>query len=368
MKKVLLVGFGSEIGSMLLSLNEPKKTNFKITTVITNKINNDNIKSLDSLYARLLINEPSLIGKIQINYPKKIIQIRNNKIQIIFGDILSYNFNNFKEKFDASIVATSKEHIKDLSFMKKLKGISKSVFGVAESLNIPAIYPCLTNFNDKFFINKLTPFKNNKIFALGSCQSNGWMSHLRCVNEFAVKYCKEFNYLNFEMDIVHPDTPTGKIGTKSINPRDQDARNNFRPGFSQVSISSKRLFPNVLSTHTVSLRTLIPPPGYLISRFLFNYKKKGGGDLRFDELQKFIENFSKKNKDIVCSTRIPLGSKAFEMLNTASVILSSKEYLIFHDNLLQNNKQNKISQIIIQSMSTILEAIVIVLFKQLQIF
>ena len=70
MKKVLLVGFGSEIGSMLLSLNEPKKTNFKITTVITNKINNDNIKSLDSLYARLLINEPSLIGKIQINYPK----------------------------------------------------------------------------------------------------------------------------------------------------------------------------------------------------------------------------------------------------------------------------------------------------------
>ena len=56
---------------MLLSLNEPKKTNFKITTVITNKINNDNIKSLDSLYARLLINEPSLIGKIQINYPKK---------------------------------------------------------------------------------------------------------------------------------------------------------------------------------------------------------------------------------------------------------------------------------------------------------
>ena len=56
-----------------------------------------------------------------------------------------------------------------------------------------------------------------------------------------------------------------------------------------------------------------------------------------------------KNKDIVCSTRIPLGSKAFEMLNTASVILSSKEYLIFHDNLLQNNKQNKISQIIIQS-------------------
>ena len=73
---------------MLLSLNEPKKTNFKITTVITNKINNDNIKSLDSLYARLLINEPSLIGKIQINYPKKIIQIRNNKIQIIFGNIL----------------------------------------------------------------------------------------------------------------------------------------------------------------------------------------------------------------------------------------------------------------------------------------
>ena len=129
----------------------------------------------------------------------------------------------------------------------------------------------MTNFNDKFFINKLTPFKNNKIFALGSCQSNGWMSHLRCVNEFAVKYCKEFNYLNFEMDIVHPDTPTGKIGTKSINPRDQDARNNFRPGF-RKSHSSKRLFRRIEYSYS-SLRTLIPT-GCLISRFLFNYKKR----------------------------------------------------------------------------------------------
>ena len=51
----------------------------------------------------------------------------------------------------------------------------------------------------------------------------------------------------------------------------------------------KRLFPNVLSTHTVSLRTLIPT-GYLISRFLFNYKK-GGGDLRFDELQNLLKIF-----------------------------------------------------------------------------
>ena len=39
-KKVLLVGCGSEIGSMLLSMNQQLKDKFIIDTVLTNKISN----------------------------------------------------------------------------------------------------------------------------------------------------------------------------------------------------------------------------------------------------------------------------------------------------------------------------------------
>ena len=34
-----------------------------------------------------------------------------------------------------------------------------------------------------------------------------------------------------ELDIVHPDTPTGRLGTKSIDPRDQDPRKQFSTKF-----------------------------------------------------------------------------------------------------------------------------------------
>ena len=46
--------------------------------------------------------------------------------------------------------------------------------------------------------------------------------------------------LGCELDIVHPDTAQGRLGTKSLNPREQDARNNLRPGFSQVEKSMKK--------------------------------------------------------------------------------------------------------------------------------
>ena len=38
MKKVLLVGFSSEIGSMLLSLNEPKKQTLKLQQLLQIKL------------------------------------------------------------------------------------------------------------------------------------------------------------------------------------------------------------------------------------------------------------------------------------------------------------------------------------------
>ena len=349
-KKVLLVGFGSEIGSMLLAINDSKKSKIDIKTVITNRIYSKNYNPLESLYARLVLNNPSLEGQIKLDFKKNEIKIGNSKTKVIFADIKKFNLSKIKEKYDSTIVATSKKHISDKKLMKKFLKVSKYVFGVAEALNLPAVYPCLINSNNKFFEKKQENIKNNKIFALGSCQSNGWMSHLRIVNEVAIKLCKKFNFLNFEVDIVHPDTPTGSLGTKSIDPREQDARNNFRPGFSQVKKSIERIFPKAESTHTVALRTLISPPGYMISRFFFSYQSKSIKKLKLNDFQNIFEKFEKKFPNIVKLSKLPLGSKAFEMSKSSSVILSSKDYLIFKDDFLnKKNKNEKVSELIIQS-------------------
>jgi len=61
-KKILLVGLGAEIGSMLLSMNDPKKDGLVIDTVITRPITSStNNTQLESLYERLVLNDTSII-------------------------------------------------------------------------------------------------------------------------------------------------------------------------------------------------------------------------------------------------------------------------------------------------------------------
>ena len=48
-------------------------------------------------------------------------------------------------------------------------------------------------------------------------------------------------------------------------------------------------------------------------------------------------------------SNLPLGSRAFEMTEAASVILSSKKYFIFKDQILKINKNKSLSEIIVQS-------------------
>ena len=53
----------------------------------------------------------------------------------------------------------------------------------------------------------------------------------------------------------------------------------------------KRLYPKTESINTISLRTLISPPGFQISRFFFTYKTKNNKRLNFGnfiiELEKY---------------------------------------------------------------------------------
>ena len=234
MKNVLLIGFGSEIGSMLIYLNNPKKDNFMIKTVVTKLIDPTIKDSLNSLKARLIILNPTLIDSIKIDEKSSSIIINGRKIKVIWSQSENLTKIKFKKKFDATIVATSKSQINNKKLMYSFLKFSHYVFGVAENRKLPAIYPSLLNVNDKFITNKKKN-TNEKIFVFGSCQSNGWMPSLAALLDVVNKLCKDFDLLNIEVDIVHPDTPTGRLGTKSLNPRDQDPRDNLRPSFSQVS-------------------------------------------------------------------------------------------------------------------------------------
>ena len=350
-KKILLVGCGSEIGSMLVNMNSPSKDGFKIDTVLTKKIGKRN--SLKSIYARMIILNPTLIDKIVLDYKKNTIKIKNKVIKFYWGDIKTFKLKNLKKKFDATIIATSKKQISNKILMKKFLKISKYVFGVAESKNLPSLYPNLVSINSRIIQSK--PKKvfddNNRIFALGSCQSNGWQAQLRALIEtFDNSKLKYFKMLGIEVDIIHPDTPQGRLGTKSIEPRDQDARNNLRPSFSQVDISMNKLFPNAINTHTVSLRTLVSPPGYQIVRFFFKYQLKNNSKLNKEKIINEIKVFSKKNPNILRYSDDSLGSRAFEMTETAAVTLIDKKYFHFKENLFSDgNNSSGVCEIIMQS-------------------
>ena len=143
---MLLIGCGSEIGSMLISMNNPNKDGFNIDTVLTKKI--DKNDSLKSIYARMVILNPNLIDKIIIN--KKKIQLKLTiERSNLFGAILEKLKSQYLKKFDATIVATSKLHISNKNIMKKFLKVSNYVFGVAESKNIPSLYPNLISTKSK---------------------------------------------------------------------------------------------------------------------------------------------------------------------------------------------------------------------------
>lgn len=158
MKNILLIGFGSEIGSMLIYLNDPKKDKIYINTVITKLIDATAEESLNSLRARLIILNPTLINSIKVDKTKSLLFINKKKIKIIWADSNNLNKINFKKKFDATIIATSKQQINDIKLMNSFLKFSKFVFGVAENVNLPAIYPSLLDMDDK-----LMPIKKKKL-------------------------------------------------------------------------------------------------------------------------------------------------------------------------------------------------------------
>lgn len=333
MKKILLIGCGAEIGSMLLGMLQPQLDGLQIAAVLTHPVATDpshpGLTSLDGLCARLVLGSPQLLDQVAV--AGRCLVIRGQQVPVFFGDLRDFPLETLPGPFDVCVVATSKSHIGDGDLMGRCLSVARFVVGVAEASGLPALYPPLLGAPERFLPLKSQPAGRERIFALGSCQSNGWLAQLRGVLELAEDAAlTQLEFRGLEVDIVHPDTPTGRLGTASLRAREQDPRNNLRPGFSQVESTMERLFPGGHNVNTVSLRTLTQPPGYQLCRFFFSYRGPGP---RLDgpAIAASLGRTAQRLPTVLRLAERPYGSRGFEQCEAAAVVLPQPALLRFAD-------------------------------------
>jgi len=354
MKTALLVGCGAEIGSTLVGMVDPVRDGFRISAILTHPIPPDpkhpHLHPLDSLYARVVLAQPSLLDAVQLIYDKNQLLIRGQAIQVYWGDSVQFDLSQFKESFDICVLATSKKQIGDSQIIGRFAQIAGLVIGVSEAKLLPAVYPNLTGLPDTVLSNPPRPIQSQRLFCVGSCQSNGWHAPLRGLLELVEHtQLNTFHIAAIEVDIVHPDTPTGRLGTQSIEARHQDPRNNFRPSFSQIEMSMNLLFPQSHNLSTVSLRTLTMPPGYQICHFFFQYSRKSKQRLTREEVVTSFRQTADSRPTTLRMSDLPLGSRAFEQCESAAVALSGEPFFRFYDNPFHLPMDSAVSELITQT-------------------
>lgn len=356
MKEVLLVGCGAEIGSSLLGMNVPAKDGFRISATLTNPIpadpKNPLLTQLDSLYARIVLGQPHLLDEVQVDHKEESLVVRGNTVKVYWGDVLGFDFKTLRKRFDLCILATSKKHIGDNAIIGRLLEVADVVVGVSEARQLPAIYANLIGAPERYLPQPPRPIGDNRLFCFGSCQSNGWHGPLRALLELANTFTFNFlDMLRMEIDIVHPDTPTGRLGTKSLEARSQDPRNNFRPSFSQIEMSMNLLFPESCNSQSVSLRTLTAPPGYQISRYFFRYSTEGGKRVTKEDVFRAFQATADLLPATLRMSRLPLGSRAFEFCESSAVVLATEHFLQWVDDPFQLGGEDKgrIVELLVQS-------------------
>ena len=356
MKRILLVGCGAEIGSLLVGMIDPEKDGLEIAAILTHSIGTDpkhpTLTGVDSLIARVVLAQPHMLDHIRAAGSPEGLVVRGRTIPVYWGDATTYDFSQLPGPYDVCVVATSEKQVKDTAFMNRFMAAARFVVGVAESDGLPAIYYPLLDVPDRLLPVPPVPIGDSRVFCFGSCQSNGWQALLRgLVGIVETSGMTSFDLTAAELDIVHPDTPTGRLSTKSVAARDQDARNNFRPGFSQVETVMKRLFPGRHTVNTISLRTLIMPPSYQICRFFFRYELPGGRRLDHDAIVTGLRSAAQARPYAVRVADLPLGSRGFEQCESAAVILPQQSLLHFSDDPFRLGAQNgaPLSELIVQA-------------------
>ena len=352
MKRVLLVGCGAEIGASLLAMNDPSRDGFSIDTILTRSIepdaHNPHLKPLDSLYARIVLAQPQMLDEVKVCHERDTLMIRGREIRVYFGESETANVGDLGGPFDVCILATSKKQIGTPALTERFLYSARYVIGVAEAPGIPALYANLIGVARHLLPNPPRAIGNHRIFCLGSCQSNGWHAQLRALLDMASRYQLTFDMRGTEIDIVHPDTPTGRLGTHSVEARSQDPRNNFRPSFSQIEQSMRLLFPQGHHVHTVSLRTLTMPPGYQISRFYFSYAHPEGKRLNRQDILDSFEETAREYPDTLRLAHVPLGSRGFEASESSAIMLAGGHYLRFVHDPFQQGGSSVLCELIAQ--------------------
>ncbi|WP_305043122.1 hypothetical protein [Geoalkalibacter sp.] len=354
MKRILLIGCGAEIGSLLLGMLRPERDGLAIGAVLTHAPATDpshpQLSPLDGLCARIVLAQPQLLDAVSVE--DGALRVRGREVPVFFGDMRTYPLENLPGPFDVCLVATSKTHIGDPQLMGRFLGVAGYVLGVAEATQLPGFYPPLIGAPERFLPVSSQPAGHERIFALGSCQTNGWLAQVRAMLDLAEDVeMNHFDWRGLEVDIVHPDTPTGRLGTASIRAREQDPRDNLRPGFSQVETSMARLFPGRHALSSISLRTLTLPPGYQICRFFFRYTCADGSRLDAGRIVASLGRTARRLPWMLRLAERPYGSRGFEQCEAAAVVLPQDALLRFADDpfALQAEGGHPLSELILQA-------------------
>ena len=354
------MGLGAEIGSTLLLMNSPETDGWAITHVLTRKPEHDsNYPDLGPVYhllARLAIAEPASLGHVGVSDDGASLIVEGRAIEIIWGDVEDGDLSFIDQQFDLVILATSQKHVNTPHVLSRMEKLGRIVYCLAENPNLPAAYPVL-QYPDIVGLDYSRSVPCDEMlgtYCAGSCQTHGWLGQVVPIvafvtHEFGIT--SSDSLVRAEVDIVHPDTPTGTLGTHGFSARDQDARDNLRPSFSQLDGSMRRLWPHASGINTVSLRALVQPPGYQLCRTYLRMPREAANLLTWEGLAQWLEAFSVRFPLVTQVSKIPLGSRAFAQTSAAAVILLDRHHLRIADlsELVDGSSEHRLLQVLTQS-------------------
>ncbi|MGK3141679.1 hypothetical protein [Pantoea sp. C2G6] len=328
MKKAILAGCGAEIGANLLIQNDPEKDGFIIQTVVTNPPSLDKhypeLRPIDGIVARLAMAYPGIQSHITV-INDETLRIHEREVNFFFGDLAKVTPPQ-AGRFDIGFIATSKLDMdKNSPVARNMQELADVVLGVAEANALPSIYGCLEDLTRDEIGTIDRKVVSSGMYCLGSCQTNGMHASLRVlIDALRAIHCNASHILSVETDIVHPDTPNGVLGTRSFEGRQQDARDNLRPSFSQIAMSQDKVMPWAPLVNTVSLRAPVHAPGYQINRFIV----RDGGALTSSLIEAAIERVNSTHPHVVKASRSPLGSRAYAYERRCSTVLTDQNHLL----------------------------------------
>lgn len=329
MKKVLLIGCGAEIGANLLLLNEPTREGFAIDTVVTRAPATDahypDLSPLHGIVARLAMAQPGAVERLRIEAPTRL-RIDGRAVDFVFSALAEAELPT--GHFDIALIATSKADILPESQVAQAAGrLAPIVLGVAEADGLASVYAGFAGLDARHLPTLDARPMEPGLYCLGSCQSNGMHASLRVVlDALAALGHGGREVLSVQTDIVHPDTPNGVLGTRSFEGRQQDARNNLRPSFSQILQSRAKVLPWADGINTVSLRVPVQAPGYQINRFVV----ADNGQLTREGLIRAATALSDRLPHVLAGTEVPLGSRAYAAMARCAVLLHDSNHLLIN--------------------------------------